>query len=71
MVALARTGIREIIMTKLVVTAGAVLLAAFLASFGPVHWAHQPSTGSLAAVSPHDMMVAAPHMPVAPTPDAF
>jgi|RhiMethySRZTD1v2_1073278.scaffolds.fasta_scaffold2755136_1 hypothetical protein len=71
MVALAHMGIREIIMTKIVITAGAVLLAAFLASFGPAHWTHQPSTASLAAVSPHDMMLAAPHMPVAPAPDAF
>ena len=71
MVALAHAGIREIIMTKIAVAAGAALLAAFLASFGPSQWAHQPSTGALATVSPHDMMVAVPHLPVAPTPDAF
>ena len=71
MVALARTGIREIIMTKFAFAAGAVLLAAVLASFGPSQWAHYPSAASLAAVSPHDMTVSAPHMPVAPIPDAF
>ena len=70
MVALARTGVREIIMTKITFAAGAVLLAAFLASFGPSPW-HHPSGASLVAVSPHDMTVAAPAMAVAPTPDAF
>ena len=71
MVALARMGVREIIMSKIAIAAGAAILAAFLASFGPSPWAHHPSTGSLAAVSPHDLIAAASPMPVAPTPDAF
>ncbi|HEY7386531.1 MAG TPA: hypothetical protein VH743_22940 [Beijerinckiaceae bacterium] len=58
-------------MTKIAVAAGAALLAVFLASFGPSQWAHRSSAGPLAAVSPHDIMAASPHMPVAPTPDAF
>jgi hypothetical protein len=71
MVALARRGVREIIMAKLTVAAGAALLAVFLASFGPARGPQYSSGASLAAVSPYEMTVAARDLAVAPTPDAF
>jgi hypothetical protein len=57
-------------MGKLTLAACAALLAAFLASFGPSPWSQPPGT-SLASVSPHDLTMTGPDLPVIAAPDAF
>ncbi len=68
----AHLGSREIIvMHKLSVTAAIAVLAASIASFAIAPWYAASPDASLGSVSPHELTLAAPAMPVGAAADAF